>query len=565
MQEPANTSQLPLGRWMYEKDGLWQLRLEDQSGIDSYSRERGLPPLFLGDHVEALWNVGFLRADLIESTSPLRNRGLSLLGEQAGTLYYSDQRTLQPRDTGWVNAIRSFPPLPERARLYFHPFRYYVLWHIQRVLDVPIARLQPLFSSSAYQRLLDDRLRALAEFSATSQFADNVNSWNTVAEFAIAAEPCFFQVLYGRLSHPPSITYEDQLRLIDQHWGDIQPWFLRAGVDTLEQYRRDLCIAAESLDPNKDVHTLLRLAASDRRIRNIRGRLGGSLLLLAMAETLRRSCEKAFNLTLPEEDELGFGFIPKGVKQEVYGSERLIDASSAVKAEWLRAFGLGSGVRVRWYVEGDTEFSALDSIIGRYLAIELVNLRGQVAARGTKGVAFRDSLRSDMKSLIFSFISMDGDRADFIRVVRRAAEDDDFCGMFFISEPDFEFQNFTIDELEDILWTYLSQEHGLPETERQRLHDAIHTANNAAQLFASLAKAFPGLPLEHKGAEWGRRLMQYASEHPDLPSQEGHPGRRRQALEALEHALRCAVLEFGPSSRKLKVDPLTGRPVPRDG
>jgi hypothetical protein len=541
------------------------MRLEDQSGIDSFSRERGLPPLFLGDHVEALWNIGFIRADLIESTTPLLNGGLSLLGEQDGTLYYSDHRTLQPRHTGWVDAIHSFPPFPERVRLLFHPFRYYVLWHIQRVLDMPIARLQPLFSSSSHHRLLDDGFKSLARFSATSQFAENVNSWNTVAEFAIAAEPCFYQLLFGRLSHPHYIAYEDQLQLIAQHWEDIQPWFLQLGVDALEQHRRDLCIAAESLDPNKDVHTLLRLATSDRRIRNVKGRLGGSMVLLAMAETLRRAGERTFELTLPEEDELGFGLMPKGVKRDIYGSDRLLDASSSVKAEWLRGFGLGSGLRLRWYVEGDTEYNALDSIIGRYPAIVLVNLRGHVAARSSKGVAFRDSLRSDDKSLLFSFISIDGDRPDFIRVVRKAAEDDDFCGMFFISEPDFEFQNFTIDEIEEILWACLSEEHELADTDRQRLHDAIHATSNAAQLFASLADAFPNHPVPHKGAEWGRRLMQYAWEHPDLPAEEGHTPHRRQVVEALEHALRCAVLEFGPSRRGLRVDPSTGRPVSRHG
>ena len=46
----------------------------------------------------------------------------------------------------------------------------------------------------------------------------------------------------------------------------------------------------------------------------LEGHLGGALLFRTMAEMLRRATEEAFDTTLREEDELGFGWMPEGVK-----------------------------------------------------------------------------------------------------------------------------------------------------------------------------------------------------------------------------------------------------------
>ena len=77
-----------------------------------------------------------------------------------------------------------------------------------------------------------------------------------------------------------------------------------------------------------------------------------------MAETLRRFSESTFGRELPEEDELGFGMMRK-VKAENYGSNRLLDGERGVANAFVRRFGLDYGVRVRWYVEGYTEWGAL--------------------------------------------------------------------------------------------------------------------------------------------------------------------------------------------------------------
>jgi hypothetical protein len=103
------------------------------------------------------------------------------------------------------------------------------------------------------------------------------------------------------------------------------------GVEQLEKMREALCLNAEMLDRNKDVHTLLRLTRGDKRLSQIRGHLVGAMVLLTMAETIRRAAEKAFNTKLKEEDELGFGVLLPGVKESLYGTERPLNGNGIVK------------------------------------------------------------------------------------------------------------------------------------------------------------------------------------------------------------------------------------------
>jgi hypothetical protein len=179
-------------------------------------------------------------------------------------------------------------------------------------------------------------------------------------------------------------------------------------VEALEQARRDLCIAAELLDRNKQVHTLLRLAKGDARLK-LKGHLGGAMYLLTIAETLRRATEKANGILLPEEDELGFGWTPLDMKKNLYGSNRLLDGDRKAAGEFLRDFRLDYGIRLRCYVEGDTEYYALKALLDDYNAtwVQLINLSGQVVEKRGRGIAFRESLRNDLNAHIFSCVVVD--------------------------------------------------------------------------------------------------------------------------------------------------------------
>jgi hypothetical protein len=86
----------------------------------------------------------------------------------------------------------------------------------------------------------------------------------------------------------------------------------------------DVCWHAQSKEPNKKVHILLRLA--DIRMREqLKGSLGASMLILEVAEVIRRAAESALNIELPEEGDQGASPRDLENKRENYGSTRLFD------------------------------------------------------------------------------------------------------------------------------------------------------------------------------------------------------------------------------------------------
>jgi hypothetical protein len=561
----TESTQLPdgrvLGKLIYENPDLWQLRLMDQRGLDSFCRDRGLISMFMGEHVDLLWQIGWLQADLVRSPTPLEISGLLLINTDEEGFIYADERSPAQRPRGWVGAASQVPDLPDKVGLFFHPYRYYVVVRIQRLLQLRATPIQMLYKSSLYPSLLRREIAAFNRFSSKPDFTLSTSAWNRTSAVAILAEPCVHQQLFGVLHFPFHRGFEEQLRLVDQHWHVVQDCLLSIGQEALEKTRVDLCINSELMDPNKDVHTLLRLSRGEKRLTEVRGNLGGSMCLLSMAETLRRAAERAFATQLREEDELGFGMIPKGVKGSLYGSDRPLDAPIAVKNELLRTFGLDFGTRARWYVEGDTEHGAIRAILGTYYGIELVNLRGSVAARAGRGLAFRESLRADLDAHRFSFVSLDGDRSDYLSAIRKALEEDEVCGAVFVSRPDFEFANFTITELSAFI-SAISRETDPGAPSPEALQQTLEGVKSASEFFHKLKSTFPETAPLDKGEEWGARLMRYAWENPEtLPSSE--PPKKRPIVAAVEMALGATSANYLHTRRDFRVDPDSGLPVPR--
>lgn len=264
------------------------------------------------------------------------------------------------------------------------------------------------------------------------------------------------------------------------------------------------------LDDNKVLHILLRMMNANMRD-NLKGRIGGAMLLFSMAEMLRLACEDTFKIELKEEDELGFGVWMKDIKKEMYGANRLYDANRTVKIEFMRQYGLDYSVRTRCYVEGGTEAGALTSILGVSTGIEIINLKGRVASKGI--VAFRDTLKQDIESQIFSIILIDSDRIDYVRAIRKAAEDDEMCGLFFISEPDFECGNFDLNDLAEIIVEY-AKSLGLNNISVENVRRNIEGIKSGKELMKNIREFIPAFSDICKGEEWGSLLMNYAVRNP---------------------------------------------------
>lgn len=217
--------------------------------------------------------------------------------------------------------------------------------------------------------------------------------------------------------------------------------------------------------------------------------------------------------------------------------------------------------RLRWYVEGDTEFWGLSDFFKAIGAtdIEILNLRGHIVQKNQ--IAFRESLRSDIRMGIFSFVSLDADVSRNLQALRAAAQQNQICGGFFVSKPDFEFANFDLSELQEIVWN-IALQRGADETKKP-LFLAATSATDSGRKFEQKVKQassdIPELWNVAKGEEWGKRLMQYALSHPDRPN-----GKERTCVKAIRQAFTSRSASYNYTRLHYRVDPETGASVKRD-
>lgn len=545
-----------VARWMKHHGEIWQADLLSHEELASFAAERDVR--FRAEHIALLWQVGLLRADLIRATRKLRGQGFVHVGtDDEGRDLYADARPYRRRRAGWIDIGVGRRQLPPSVDLLFHPFRFYVLSHLQRQLETGIDPMQLLIGADNAHKVLDRVIEVRRRVWSAKANPEAVRRWNATVALVVAIEPCVYERLYGTFRWPWYMDEHTQRQLVAEQARDLADELRHIGVEELTRIHTTLCIHTALLDRNQSVQLLLRLSTGERRTR-LRGHLGGALTVRAMAEALRRMTEDVFGVQLPEEDEIGHGQWDPGVREMLYGTARVIDGGRAARREVLRGWGLDQSVRTRWYVEGRTELGAIRSAVGGdYLTgIEVVDLHGQVVQRGGRGIAFRESLNADERAGVFSVISIDGDVSDNLRVVRQAARDDVFCGLFFISQPDFEFASFTLDELEAVLWE-LATEHGAGD--RERLHAALAGTTTAKELMQRAQRTLPSLVQATKGEGWGEALIRYGLAHPEYAD-----GTVRPVVHAVRTVMRGSGANFRWTRLHNRTDPETGQLVPRD-
>jgi hypothetical protein len=296
----------------------------------------------------------------------------------------------------------------------------------------------------------------------------------------------------------------------------------------------------------------LRFTEKDFRLKKITGRLGGSMYLLAMAEMIRRTTERVFNTELPEEDEIGYFHGGGAVKKHKYGTPRIIDNVTA-RREFIRNYGLDYTIRLRWYVEGYTEFGALKAVLGNHPNIELINLKGLIVAAGNKGLAFKENLLGDLKNAVYSWVTIDTDDQNIVNILLNAVRADEMFGMFFLSKPDFEFDNFTARELAEVVWEW-AKEFDVEEEQKLQLFEQTALTKSSGAFFSAIDRTILYQPQIRKGEVWGEKLMKYADEHP-LKEDTGH---ERPIIRAIRSALHSYDCNYQLGRAEGKVDINTG-------
>lgn len=532
---------------------LWQFDLMNPQKLVQFARDRDVE-IFGGSTIEDLWRVGLLRADAVTSSREIDTPPLTLVAEEKGTFFYGDTRPVPYRPEGYGGVLSRDRPDLKDIELHFHPFRLYVLHHIDRVFSSTTASIQYLLNPDGFAKLTESEIEFLNRWTSGDQFAPRFEHWNRIAELAIVLEPTAYGRVFNSIRWRSPDTQESIEKKLavrrEQHkslLGNVTP-------KEINKLRQDLCQDAESLDHNKMVHVLLRLITRRERL-NMRSSLGACMLLKGMAEIIRRAFEEATQKQLSEEDELGFGQWMKGARKMIYGTERILDATPEERRDFLRSMGIDFGIKARAYLEGETEFGAMDSAAGEGAGVELINLRGQFIESKGKGLAFIESLKKDMKSHVFSIVLLDGDRIDNVRALRKAVQDGNFFGRFFISDPDFEFGNFTVQELVDVLLKLAARDFAeLPS--RDDLLTQVGSAKSGKAFFHAVAD--DRLQRIGKSTDWGAALMAHAISHPEFPEGHGRAGQTRKIIEAAQVLMRTRDAGYLRSLEQFRVDPETG-------
>lgn len=544
-----------ISEWRVKKPYIWQMKLLDSKGLANYSQKKGLH--FSEKDIQNLWKLGLLKADLVQSTKKVNLKRLSEVGKNKfGYFLYSDDYNLPRKSKGWLGAAFNLRPIKKGLKLLFHPFRYYMLYEINRIQSIDHYSMPMLYYSEIYEKATRWDIAHFRRWSRKTDFRENINKWTSYTNLAIAAEFPFYSSVIGRISYHSNDSSELQ-REIDKYWKQLRPKLSKISLQHAIDIHQHFCFDAELLDGNKQLHTLLRLTRGKSRL-ELKGKLGGSLVLITMAEFVRRAFERMHKIQFKEEDDAGFGVAPQNYKESTYGSNRLLDGDEDARREFIRQFGLLTGARARWYVEGATEYGILKTALDDYNVIEFINLDGQFAETGGKGLAFRRSLRSDIKSGRLSFISLDGDRADYVRMVKKAAEEEQFLGGFFISQPDIEYANFTPAELEEIIWSY-AVKRGAKNRDRNILIKAITGAEDANELEERARKSIPALLNFSKGYGWGEALLKYALKKPNIIDSTTNKLKLRPMIAAMQYALELASgRDFQYYKTNKRVNPDTG-------
>ncbi|MYN02124.1 hypothetical protein GTP41_08405 [Pseudoduganella sp. DS3] len=526
-----------------------QRRLLTAQGLAQLAGQLGLSG-FSDDDVLFLWEIGLLRADLVEGSAKSNEMGIEFVCNDVDDFFFVDTRCLAVRENGYGGDGESRQKYDGITPL-FHPFRIYVLHHVARVFSLSVSQTQFLKYEEGTRRIFELEIGHIKRWTSKPEFRSRFSDWNCFAELAIVTERLCYPIVFSDVTTP--LLFEVERKLI---YAKVDNVLREVGVDEVEKIRQELAWTAGRFDDNRSIHVLLRLMNARERSK-LKGSLGAAMHILSMAECIRRVGELVFERELSEEDEIGPGQWMDGARRLLYGTERVFDAPKDQLRDYLQIFGLDFGVKVRCYVEGESEYGALAHAVDDFPHVQLVNLRGRVAEK--KSLAFLSNLKADHAAGVFSVIMIDGDNDDYIRMVKKAAKEKVFFGRFFISSPDIECENFSDSELLDIAQKYaekLNVDKDFLESVSKKLNEMTVDIKNNNDLWKVLSQV--GLTDVRKGEAWGRALMEYAISHPYKNLNGQVENQQRMIIEAATLLVRMRDIGFLRASALEEMDPETG-------
>lgn len=336
-----------------------------------------------------------------------------------------------------------------------------------------------------------------------------VREWNETADLAILLEPIYWPKITGHPRH--NLGMNDHKARMEKYRRRVLKLVGSIDSGVWRKVHEDLRIDAASMDQNTQIYVLLRVSSWKQRER-LRGTISGALWIRHMAEVIRRGFEEVCGEQWPEEDQ-AFGDWPPGGRVRLFGSERPFDDELRSKPYLAYLFGLFTGSSLRWYVEGETEYYAVLYILQEphRVGIELVNLRGEIAnEKRNASRKLEDALKEDLSLRRFSVISFDLDVGPNARTIRRQIQQNNIIGSVEANDPDFEFANFSLNELVEIA-AVMDERLGF---DGGKLRIANWNGIKRGREFEEQYKKVSERKCSLKGKEWGEALAQYVTKHP---------------------------------------------------
>ena len=127
-------------------------------------------------------------------------------------------------------------------------------------------------------------------------------------------------------------------------------------------------------------------------------------------------------------------------------------------------------------------------------------------------------------------------------------------GSIFAHKPDFQFANFTLDELVHVA-AELDRTEGF---DSDALRNSDWTGIGTGKAFENRYLAVSNRGRALKGENWGRALARYAEERPNRPD-----GAERQFTVSLRHAVLAQSSNWDHHKDSSVIDPKTFRTEPR--
>ncbi len=342
--ESLNIDLQNISKYIARNYSIWQLGFLDISQFHRFSQDRECR--FAKTHIEQLWKLKLLRADLIKSKKEINIEGITHINkDEFGLNIYYDNRKIETRPDGWENALTDIDNDKIEFSIFFHPFRIYILYYLDKLTDYWSPPKHILISTDWHKKLSEDNIKHFAKSSSMPDFIDRIKYYDEVSTISILLEPWNYHYISGMLRWSFDISKEEQKRRLEEHNQLVIQFCKHVTEEQIFNIRQELCTKAELLEPNKNLHTMIRFTIGKYTLK-LKGKLGGAIILLLMAEIIRTTYEKIFDKELKEEDEMGFGVMPSDLKKRLYGNTRLMDGDKKAEKNFMDQFGLDYSVKI---------------------------------------------------------------------------------------------------------------------------------------------------------------------------------------------------------------------------